>query len=69
LLLLGGGRGNGRKAYPSRLIPSEAVRGMLFTARLNPCPSLGNLFPSLLGSGKISAMHKSANLESNVDRY
>jgi hypothetical protein len=62
LLLLAGCRGNRREAYPAA---SEAVRGRLFTARLNACPSLGSLYPSLLGSVKISAMHKLANVDLN----
>jgi hypothetical protein len=49
-----------QESVPQRL---KAVRRWLFTARLNPCPSFGSLFPSLSGSVKISAMHKMAKLK------
>jgi hypothetical protein len=57
------------KAYPGepqRLKPSTTP---LFTARVNPCPSLGGLFPRLLRSTRKSCAGRIVQIEkANSDR-
>src|SRR5271156_6653449 len=56
-------------AREKRTSAAEAVQARLFTARLNPCPSLDGLFPGLLGSPKASCAGQIGQFEkSNLDR-